>query len=69
MNPPDEYMSKTNAVSVICLQTGYGRPRVERALKQLTDEGRIHPLSLPQYTLFSREDIALVVKVLKGENK
>ncbi len=67
MNPLDEYTSKTNAVSVICLQTGYGRPRVERTIKQLTEDGRIHPLLLPQTTLYSREDIALVVKVLKGE--
>jgi hypothetical protein len=67
MNPLDEFTTKTNAVSYICMQTGYGRPSVERALKQLQEAGRIHPTTLPHATLLSRADIELIIKVLKKE--
>ena len=67
MNPLDEYTTKTNAVSYICMQSGYGRPSVERTLKQLQEAGRIHPTVLSHATLFSRADIELVIKVLKRE--
>ncbi len=63
MNP----MTKTNAISQIGLQTGKGRPVIERTMQRLQDEGRIHPIVYPHTILYSPEDIALVVKVLKGE--
>jgi len=69
MGPLEEYTTKTNAVSYICMRTGNGRPTVERALKQLTDEGRIHPAAFPHATMYSPQDIELVIRVLKGEDK
>jgi hypothetical protein len=67
MNPQENYYTKGNAVAYIAMQVGSGRPRVERALKQLADEGRIHPMTFPYAILYSSEDVELVIKVLKGE--
>jgi hypothetical protein len=69
MNPQDNHLTKGNAIAYIAMQVGCGRPRVERALKQLADEGRIHPATFPYAILYSPADVELVIKVLKGESK
>ncbi len=63
----EDYLSKMNAVAYIAIKTGVGRPTAERTLRRLQDEGRIHPVSFPNTTLYSPDDIELAIRVLKGE--
>jgi hypothetical protein len=63
----EDYLAKMNAIAYISMRTGFGRPRVEKALKRLKDEGRIHPIAYPNTILYSPSDIELIIKVLKGE--
>jgi hypothetical protein len=67
MKPQDGLMTKTNAISYIGLQTGYGRPFIEKAIQRLQDAGRITPTVFPHTILYTRDDVELVIKVLKGE--
>jgi len=71
MNPLAGYLPKMNAVAYISIQTGAGRPTVERMIHRLQDEGRITPVTtnFSRAILYSPEDIELVIRVLKGEDK
>ncbi len=65
----DDFYTKGSAIAHIARQAGVGRPRVERALKQLADEGHIHPATMPYAILYSPEDVEFVIRYLKGEDK
>ena len=67
MSPVDWYLPKMAAVAHIGLQTGFGRPTVERTIQRLQDEGRISPTKVANVVLFSPADVETVIKVLKGE--
>jgi hypothetical protein len=66
---PDEYLSKTQAVSRIMVETGFGRRVIDKILDRLTNEGRIRfvPGFDGRSLRISHEDVALVIKVLKRE--
>ncbi len=67
MSAESEYKTKGQAAAHISVMTGRGIPTAERALKQLADEGRIHPVKRSYAILYSPEDVELVIRVLKGE--
>jgi hypothetical protein len=69
MKPLEDYMPKGNAIAYISMQTGYGRPTIERTMQRLQDEGRITPNKVAYVVLFSTADIELIIRVLKGEDK
>ncbi len=69
MKPLEDYMPKGNAIAYISMQTGYGRPTIERTMQRLQDEGRITPNKVAYVVLFSTADIDLIIRVLKGEEK
>ncbi len=62
-----DYLTKTNAVSYISMQTGYGRYIVERTLKQLEEEGKISfATGIDARALFiSSEHVEYVINYLK----
>jgi hypothetical protein len=65
----ENYLTKTNAIAYISMQTGYGRPIIERTMKQLQDAGRIQLLS-PSFAraiLISKDDVEIVISVLKSQ--
>jgi len=66
---PVEYVNKTNAISIISMATGFGRRVVVKIMDRLADEGKIHILESPRGNTLeiSRDDIDLVIKVLKRE--
>ncbi len=63
------FLTKTQAVSLIGMETGYGRRVIEQTLDRLVDEGRIHfILDFDRRTQrISRADVDTVVKILKRE--
>ncbi|HKD77355.1 MAG TPA: hypothetical protein VKB76_17755 [Ktedonobacterales bacterium] len=67
MSPVEGYLPKMAAIAFIGVQSGFGRPTVERTIQRLQDEGRIKPTKVANVLLFSPADMELVVKVLKGE--
>jgi len=69
MKPLEDYMPKGNAIAYISMQTGYGRPTIERTMQRLQDDGRITPNKVAYVVLFSTADIDLIIRVLKGEEK
>ena len=64
-----EYVSKTNAISLISVATGYGRRVVLKTLDRLVEEGRIKIIDSPRGNTLeiSRNDIDIVIKILKRE--
>ncbi len=66
---PVEYIGKTNAISLISVATGYGRRVVVKTIDKLVEEGRIKILESPRGNTLeiSRDDIDLVIKILKRE--
>jgi len=69
MSAVGDYYTKGGAIAHISRQAGVGRLRAEKALKQLADEGRIHPATFPYAIMYSPEDVEAVVRFLKGEEK
>ncbi len=65
----DEYVTKTQAVSQIAQETGFGRRVIERTFDRLEAVGRIHVRKGPdaRFLLISRADINIIIKELKME--
>jgi membrane-bound lytic murein transglycosylase B len=63
------FLTKTQAVSLIGMETGYGRRVIEQTLDRLVTEGRIRfILDFDRRTQrISREDVETVIKILKRE--
>jgi hypothetical protein len=66
---PDEYLSKTQALSLIMVETGFGRRVIEKILDRLIDEKRIRfvPGFDGRSLRISRPEVDIVIKVLKRE--
>ncbi len=66
---PDEYLSKTQAISLIMVETGFGRRVIEKMLDRLSEEGRIRfvPGFDGRSLRISRPDAETVIRVLKRE--
>ncbi len=69
MAAPNEYKTKGQAAAYISMQTGYGMPTVERTMQRLQEAGRITPMKVSYAILYSPEDVDLVIRVLKGEER
>ncbi len=69
MSPVEGYLPKMAAIAYIGVQSGFGRPTIERTIQRLQDEGRIKPTKVANVLLFSPADMDLVIRVLKGEDK
>ena len=64
-----DYMSKSQAMALITIETGYGRRTIEKAFERLEQEGRIK-LSLDfdgRTYRISRADVDIVIKYLNRE--
>lgn len=63
------YLSKTQAISLIGMETGYGRRVIEQTLERLVDAGRIRFIvDFDKRTQrISRDDVETVIKILKRE--
>jgi biotin operon repressor len=63
------FVSKTQAISIIGIETGYGRRVIEKTIDNLLQQGRIRILEAPDARALriSRTDVELIIKVLKGE--
>jgi len=65
------FVGKTQAISIISLETGYGRRVIEKTMDKLAEQGRIKVDPDPdgRALRISRADVELVIKVLKGESE
>ncbi len=63
------YVSKTQALALINLETGYGRRVVEKWMEKLVETGRIKILDDPdgRAMRISRTDVDFIIRFLKGE--
>jgi hypothetical protein len=64
-------ITKLNAISLICMETGRGRHYVEQKLKAMTEAGLI-VMEKSTYTtaiLISREDLDKVIATIKAETE
>jgi hypothetical protein len=66
---PLRSVNKQDAIALIRVETGYGRRVIDQMLDKLNDEGRItiHKDFDGRSLRISRDDIALVIRVLKRE--
>ncbi len=62
-------LSKSQAMSLINVETGYGRRIIEKTFSRLVAEGRIRFILDfdGQTQRITREDVEIVIKVLKRE--
>jgi len=70
MSDLDNLVTKTNALGIISATAGCGRPRAEKALKELQDAGSITLVraAFSHAALISREDIQKVIDYLKSQS-
>jgi hypothetical protein len=63
------FVSKTQAISIISVETGFGRRVIEKMMDNLVQQGRIKILDSPdgRALRITRIDVELIIKVLKGD--
>ncbi len=67
MSELDNYLTKTNAIGVICADAGCSRPQAEKALRELQDAGRIKVIktTFSRAFLISRADVDVVIAYIR----
>jgi len=63
-----QYYTKTQAVNIISVETGYGRRVIEHKMDELTAEGKINIIPDPIYSRqfrITRAEIDIVISTLK----
>jgi hypothetical protein len=63
------FYTKTQALALIGLETGFGRRVIEKIMNKLVEKGRIKVLDSPDVRALwiSRADVDLIIQALKGE--
>jgi len=63
------FVSKTQAISLISVETGFGRRVIEKTMDKLEEQGRIKVIDSPdgRALRISRSDVDVIIKVLNGE--
>jgi hypothetical protein len=63
------FVSKTQAISIISMETGFGRRVIEKMMDKLERQGRIKILDSPdgRALRIARTDVDIITQVLKGE--
>ena len=63
------YVTKTQAIGLINMETGYGRRVIEKWMEKLEQMGRIKILDDPdgRALRISRTDVDIIIQALKGE--
>jgi hypothetical protein len=63
------FVTKTQALALIGIETGFGRRVIEKMIDKLEEKGRIKVLDSPdgRALRISRSDIDFIIQALKGE--
>ena len=63
------FVSKTQAISIISVETGFGRRVIEKMMDKLEEQGRIKIVDSPdgRALRLSRADVDLIIKALNGQ--
>jgi hypothetical protein len=63
------FVSKTQAISRISVETGFGRRVIEKTMDKLEEQGRIRIIDSPdgRALRISQADVEIIIKVLNGE--
>ncbi len=66
---PDVFVNKSQAMSIITVETGFGRRVIEKAMDALEQEGRIKVYVSPNShsVRMRRSDVDVIIRYLKGE--
>jgi hypothetical protein len=67
----DVFVSKTQAISIVSVETGFGRRVIEKAMDTLEQAGRIKIHVPPEghAIRIRRSDVDVIIRYLKGEDK
>ncbi len=65
---PEEYLTKSQVIALVSLETGLGRSVIERTMEALAAEGKIlleeNPLDRRRYRV-RKSDVAVIVQALR----